>query len=1222
MFCIVEAVSSLLLTPLSKANGLIPSTCSPISGAPFEYTAARCRIYTSKKVSLDKTWTYAHYVSRSLSTACASTDIAISPLTSEISLLLPKKNLFYLCICNFCCNFAGFLYAHVLGTLSIEDINTLLVSHPQVDAISKYLRKGSGHILLTGLNASARYFILSRVSTERPLLLVMDNQDDAQYAYSDLKMLRAERVLYFPTSRRRRQGVDESLQIQRTEVLTRLVESKKSKVESRKSATPEADGHIVVVTYPEALAEAVPEERVLHRATRTILQGEQVGQTQLCDELASLGFSRVDFVYEPGQYAVRGGIVDVYSYSHDDPYRLDFFGDEIDSIRTFDIETQLSKERAESAGITGAVAGDEQLTNTSLIDYLPEETVWVSNDFAIASYKVADLPLKDSQTIEIAEKSYFDTCEKIAFDTLPQPIFHKNFELLVEDIKNKRAEGYTICIFAEQKKQTDRLQAIFESIIESETSESLFTPIQTTLHAGFVDNEAKLCCYTDHELFERFHRVSLRSENARRGKAVLTLKEINQLRLGDYVVHSDHGIGQFGGLVTTSVNGKPQEMIRLTYRDGDTIFVSIHNLHRISKYKGREGSAPTISKLGSGAWERLKERTKDKVKDIARDLIQLYATRKGQKGFAYTPDGYMQHELEASFLYEDTPDQAKATLDVKRDMESPTPMDRLICGDVGFGKTEIAMRAAFKAATDGKQVAVLVPTTVLALQHYNTFRERFKDFPVKVEYLSRAKSAKETNEVLAKLASGEIDILIGTHKLVGKNVRWKDLGLLIIDEEQKFGVAVKEKIKSLRTNVDVLTLTATPIPRTLQFSLLGARDLSVMTTAPQNRYPVQTEVISTDDEDIIQEAIELEMERNGQVFIVNNRIEMLERIANKIRRLCPEARIVTAHGQMPTDEVEKRLEDFINYDYDVLISTTIIESGVDIPNVNTIIIFSAQQYGLSDLHQLRGRVGRSNRKAYCYLVAPDRELLTEDARRRLDAISTFAELGAGFHLAMQDLDIRGAGNLLGAEQSGFIADLGYETYQRILNEAVEELKEESWGASLNGESLEGESLKAKGTLWCTDSQLESDLQLCFPQAYVENISERITLYKELDSLHNEDELIACKKRLIDRFGPLPEQAEELLNVVRLRWLCCQMGIEKIYLKGERATLYFITNNERYWQSEVFGKIILYATQRLDRCQLVEDVDKKGQKTGKRHITIKQVKTLGGALHLLRKIAAE
>ena len=1089
--------------------------------------------------------------------------------------------------------------------MKIEDLYTLLAQHPQIKTIQKcLLHKTDTHLWLSGLCGSARSVILHAIG--EPMVVVMENQDEAQYCFADLQTLGAE-VMYFPTSRRRRQGTDEAMVIQRTEVLEAAISSQQSAISQK----------YIIVTYPEALAEEVPARDNLSKATIQVQTGQQIAQTKLCEQLAELGFERVDFVYEPGQYAVRGGIVDVYSYANDDPYRLDFFGNEVDSIRTFDIENQLSKERVSHAALVGTSPTDDASSTALLQDYLPEDIIWASDDWSVCKFKFQDSGFQNSnieskRTIEIGAKSFFTTYTEIGFKTLPQPAFNKNFDLLADDLRERIADGYHIYILADQKKQTDRLAAIFESL--QTAAPIAFTPVDKTLHAGFIDKEAKICCYTDHEIFERYHRVTLRSENARRGKAVLTLKEINQLRLGDYVVHSDHGIGQFGGLVVTPVNGKPQEMIKLTYRDGDTIFVSIHNLHRISKYKGREGSAPTISKIGSGAWERLKERTKDKVKDIARDLIQLYATRKGQKGFAYTPDGYMQHELEASFLYEDTPDQAKATLDVKRDMESPMPMDRLICGDVGFGKTEIAMRAAFKAATDGKQVAILVPTTVLALQHYNTFRERFKDFPVRIEYLSRAKSAKETADILERLAKGEIDILIGTHKLVGKSVKWHDLGLLIIDEEQKFGVAVKEKLKSLRTNVDVLTLTATPIPRTLQFSLLGARDLSVMTTPPQNRYPVQTEVLTPEDEDIIKEAIDLEIGRNGQVFVVNNRIEMLDRIERKIHQLCPEARIITAHGQMPTDEMEKRLEDFINYDYDVLISTTIIESGVDIPNVNTMIIYSAQHYGLADLHQLRGRVGRSNRKAYCYLVAPDRELLTPEARRRLDALSTFAELGSGFQLAMQDLDIRGAGNLLGAEQSGFIADLGYETYQRILNEAVIELKEE---LDIFDNPTANDQLPT--TNWAADSQLESDLQLCFPQDYVENISERITLYKELDGLRNEDELAAYKKRLIDRFGPLPEQAEELTNVVRLRWLCCEMGIEKIYLKGERMTLYFVTNNEHYWQSEMFGKILLYAAQRPERCKLVEDRDKKGQITGKRYMTVMQVKTLAGALNLLHKI---
>lgn len=985
--------------------------------------------------------------------------------------------------------------------------------------------------------------------------------------------------------------------------------------------------------------EGVPAPKALEDKTLYLRTGQEIQVSRLGEMLTELGFARVDFVYEPGQYAIRGGIVDVYSYSHDDPYRIDFFGDEIDSIRYFDIETQLSKDKTAEIDIVGPTSQGSDEKEYTIADYVGEETIWVSNDFGLILYKISgqvgnntlrnsDLGdtlkqrLTETDTIEIGEKSYFGNYSRIEFDTQPQPAFNKNFDLLTDDLRAKIREGYRLYILADQKKQTDRLASIFESV---EGEPIRFVAVDKTLHGGFVDRGLKICCYTDHEIFERFHRVSLTSENARRGKAIITLKEINQLQIGDYVVHSDHGIARFGGLVTTPVNGKPQEMIKLVFRDGDCVFVSIHNLHRISKYKGREGSEPTISKLGSGAWERLKERTKDKVKDIARDLIKLYATRKQQKGFAYTPDGYMQHELEASFLYEDTPDQAKATADIKRDMESPMPMDRLVCGDVGFGKTEVAMRAAFKAATDGKQVAVLVPTTVLALQHYNTFKERMKNFPVRIEYLSRGKSAKEVRLLLADLEAGKIDILIGTHKLVGKSVKWHDLGLLIIDEEQKFGVAVKDKLKSLRTNVDVLTLTATPIPRTLQFSLLGARDLSVMTTPPQNRYPVQTEVITPDDEDIIKEAIDLEMQRNGQIFIVNNRIEMLSRIERRIHALCPEARIVVAHGQMPTEEMEQRLEDFINYDYDILLSTTIIESGVDIPNVNTIIIYSAQHYGLADLHQLRGRVGRSNKKAYCYLVAPPRELLTDDARRRLDALSTFAELGAGFNLAMQDLDIRGAGNLLGAEQSGFIADLGYETYQRILNEAVQELKDEllsgADGDEKNAELLLGGRSDEK-KLWVQDSQLESDLPLGFPSEYVENISERISLYRELDSLRNEGQLTEYKKRMIDRFGPLPEQADELLNVVRLRWICCRLGVEKVLLKGGRLVLYFVQNDDRYWHGEAFGKIITFIVSRAQRCQLVEEKDKKGKPTGRRYATIMQVQTVAGAINLLSKIENE
>ncbi len=1082
------------------------------------------------------------------------------------------------------------------------------------------LEKGKvSHLLLTGVYASARALVLTHV--KRPLFILLDNSEAAQYLYADLKVLSESpeaNVFFFPSSKRRR-TTDEAMVIQRTEVLAAL---------SRLATTPSASP--IVVTYPEALSETVPAKNELSAISFQLSTGQEIAHSALSKQLLELGFEQVDFVFQPGQYAIRGSIVDIYSYSHDIPYRLDFFGDEIDSIREFDIEDQLSKTKVEKAEIVGAQKTDRAEDAQSYItDYLTDDFIWVSNDWSIVRFKLDGLGVMDSigaieahKTIELNEKSTFPTHSKITLDIVPQPLFHKQFDLLTEDIRRHMADGYKIYILAEQQKQLDRLKAIFEADSDAPLADNpsplAFIGINATLHEGFVDHGLKICCYTDHQIFERYHRVTLASENARRGKAIITLREINQLQIGDYVVHADHGIARFGGLVTTPVNGKPQEMIKLNYRDGANVFVSIHNLHRISKYKGREGTEPTIARLGSGAWERLKERTKEKVKDIARDLIRLYATRKQQKGFAYTPDGYMQHELEASFLYEDTPDQAKATAEVKRDMESPMPMDRLVCGDVGFGKTEVAMRAAFKAATDGKQVAVLVPTTVLALQHYNTFKERMKNLPVRIEYLSRLKSAKEIKELLSELEAGKIDILIGTHKLIGKSVKWHDLGLLIIDEEQKFGVAAKEKLKTLRANIDVLTLTATPIPRTLQFSLLGARDLSVMTTPPPNRYPVQTELITVEDEDIIKEAIDLELERNGQVFIVNNRIDMLPRIENRIHKLCPEARIITAHGQMTPGEMEERLEAFINYDYDILISTTIIESGVDIPNVNTILIFSANKYGLADLHQLRGRVGRSNRKAYCYLIAPEKELLTEDARRRLEALSTFAELGAGFNLAMQDLDIRGAGNMLGSEQSGFIADLGYETYQRILNEAVEELREEEGLGSDEDQMVNGKYPNEKMT-WCSDSQLETDLPISFPPEYIENISERITLYRELDNLHSEDQLLEYRKRLIDRFGVLPEPAEELLSVVRLRWLCCRLGIEKILLKGERMTMYLVQNKDAYWQSEVFGRIIQYAVSRAERCSLHEETDKKGIKTGRRYVTITNVKTIAGAINLLSKI---
>ena len=1143
----------------------------------------------------------------------------------------------------------------IYGIMQISELRTYFSSREQetlstlVPALDK---RGETHLLLTGLHASMRALLLSLLrehDRRNDVYLVMcENADEAQYIYSDLKVLTEtdDNLLFFPHSHRRRSSAtDEASAIQRTQTLSALSgllqqADGQAKGKTTGQTTGKTNGQttgltngLTIVTYPEAISETVAAPDALRHNSFILRQGEEISIERLVKNLLILGFTRVDFVYEPGQFAVRGGIVDIYSYAAQDPYRLDFFGDEIDSIRLFDIETQLSDKRVTEMSVVSSVTDNADAdSNATILAYLPESTLYVGNSLRLEALRAAlpDIP-EWTHTLEIGSKCSYDKNTRISFNTLPQPVFHKQFEMLLADIQDKRAQDYTIFILSDQKKQTDRLTTILSSLSGEEDNgehHSIFTPVDHTLHGGWIDHSLRVACYTDHQIFERYHRVTLTSDNARRGKALMTLKELNQLQAGDYVVHSDHGIGRFAGLVTTGVNGKPQEMIKLIFRDGDTIFVSIHNLHRISKYKGKEGSAPTISRIGSGAWERLKERTKDKVKEIARDLIRLYATRKQQEGFAYTPDGYMQQELEASFLYEDTPDQAKATLDVKHDMESPRPMDRLICGDVGFGKTEIAMRAAFKAATDGKQVAVLVPTTVLALQHYASFKERFEQFPVRVEYLSRGKSAREVKEILEKLEAGQIDILIGTHKLVGKTVRWHDLGLLIIDEEQKFGVAVKEKLKSIRTNVDVLTLTATPIPRTLQFSLLGARDLSVMTTPPPNRYPVVTELITLDDEDIIKEAIDIELSRNGQVFIVNNRIDMLERVQNRIHRLCPDARIVIAHGQMPTEEVETRLEDFINYDYDILISTTIIESGIDIPNVNTMFIFSAEHYGLSDLHQLRGRVGRSNRKAYCYLITPDRELLTPDARRRLDAITTFAELGSGFHLAMQDLDIRGAGNMLGAEQSGFIADLGYETYQRILNEAVEELREEE-GLTSDADYEETTDSHTSGRTrkWVTDTLFECDLPVNFPPDYIQNISERLNLYRELDTLTDEEQLLAYEKRLIDRFGPLPEQAQELLDVMRLRWLCCELGIEKIFLKGERMSLYLPAKNDDYYQSDAFARLLQFAITRPQRCSFHDEhpkskTGKEEKEQNKRYITIQDVKTIAGAKHLLTKILTD
>ncbi len=1096
------------------------------------------------------------------------------------------------------------------------------------------------HLLADGIEGSSRAIHIARLSESlgRTMLAIVNNAEDAEYLAADLQRLiepqaidsdeqkdnkkskssnsgsitdnsaAAQKVFLFPCSHRKRQkAADEAYEIQRTQALIALTESVNASI---------------IVTYPQSIIETVPLRNSLSDNTIHIAVGQQIPIRKLTEQLSEMGFERVDFVYEPGQFAVRGGIFDIFSFTSEQPFRLDFFGDEIDTIRTFDIETQLSEKKIKEVNIVPAIQQQGSACGT-LLDYLPADTIIVSDDLSLVHYTIINDSSDDNgnyvaaaereqvfaplfsdtySSLEFSRRSYFQKYSRVSFSILPQPLFHKNFDLLASTLKDYIDKSYQIFISSDSQKQIDRIEAI----LNSKDMPRCFQPVDMTLHEGFVDNTAHIVFLTDHQIFERYHRVGQTAAKVRRSKALITLKELNQLRIGDYVVHVDHGIAKFGGLVVSDINGKPQEMIKLIYKNQDLLFVSIHNLHRISKYKGKEGSEPKISRLGSGQWEHIKERTKQKVKDIARDLIRLYAERRQQQGFQYSPDSYLQHELEASFLYEDTPDQQRATLDVKHDMESPVPMDRLVCGDVGFGKTEVAMRAAFKAATDGKQVAVLVPTTVLALQHYNTFTERFAQFPVRVEYISRAKSPKQVKQILDDLAAGKIDIIIGTHKLVGKSVKFKDLGLLIIDEEQKFGVATKERLRQMRVNVDTLTLTATPIPRTLQFSLLGARDLSIINTPPPNRYPIQTEVITPDDEDIIREAIELELNRNGQVFVVSNLIQSLPTIENRIRRLCPHARITTAHGQMPTDLVEQIITDFINYDYDILISTSIIESGVDIPNVNTIIINSAHRFGLSDLHQMRGRVGRTNKKAYCYLVAPSNELLTPEARRRLQAVETFAELGSGFHIAMQDLDIRGAGNMLGAEQSGFIAELGYETYQRILSEAMLELREEEDITDVSPEDIES-------TVWVTNTQFESDLCLNFPSDYIENISERITLYRELDSLTDERQLEQFKNRLIDRFGTLPPEAQELLQVIRLRWQAMSLGIEKVYLKASRLTVYFPQNIESpYYQSTIFDDVINFVMRNPRRCHLREQ-------DGKRSAIIDNVKSVTEALDILRSI---
>ena len=1118
--------------------------------------------------------------------------------------------------------------------MDITELQQQYAAHPALKTLTAALKqKALRTFYLEGMHAScpslfASAFLKSHPST---CLFILNDVEEAGYFYHDMVQANGdEQILFLPSSYRRaiKYGQkDAANEILRTEVLSRL-----------EKGQPTA-----VVSYPEALAEKVVSKQALTDRTLKLETGQHTAVTPLTAELAGWGFEQVDYVYEPGQFALRGSILDVYSYASEYPYRIDFFGNEIDSIRTFEVDTQLSKERKEAVSIVPELT-DTGSNDSSLLDFLPADAMiwikdlgWISSRMAairqeaaapqaIAAYEgEGDLPaqlcerlvdgeqfvrqLQMFRRIEFGSRPSATPDARMCFDTAVQPIFHKNFDLVASTLTDYSRQGYHLYICSDSTKQTDRLKDIFE-----ERKDCIrFVPVNRTLHEGFTDHTLQMCVFTDHQIFDRFHKYNLRSDKARSGKVALSLKELNMFEPGDYVVHIDHGIGRFAGLVRISNCNSTQDVIKLVYQNDDVVFVSIHSLHKISKYKGKEGEQPRISKLGTGAWEKLKDRTKRKIKDIARDLIQLYSQRRQEKGFRYSPDSFLQHELEASFLYEDTPDQLKATQEVKADMESDRPMDRLVCGDVGFGKTEVAVRAAFKAVADNKQVAVLVPTTVLAYQHFQTFSKRLEDMPCRVEYLSRARTAKDTSRILKELEAGTIQVLIGTHKIIGKSVKFHDLGLLIIDEEQKFGVSVKEKLRQLKVNVDTLTMTATPIPRTLQFSLMGARDLSVIQTPPPNRYPIQTEV-HTFNEEIITEAINFEMSRNGQVFFVNNRIQNLAELKALIERNIPDCRVCIGHGQMPPEELEKIIFGFVNYDYDVLLATTIIESGIDIPNANTIIINQAQNFGLSDLHQMRGRVGRSNKKAFCYLLAPPLASLSPEAKRRLQAIENFSDLGSGIHIAMQDLDIRGAGNMLGAEQSGFIADLGYETYQKILAEAVSELKNEEF-ATLYADDVKGGQEVINGDEFVDECTVESDLELLFPGEYIPSSSERMLLYRELDKLELDRDVEEFQLRLEDRFGKIPPEGEELIRIVPLRRLAKRLGIEKVHLKAGRMILYFVSNPDSpYYQSKAFGQLIGYMAQYPRDCNLRDQ-------NGRRSMVVKDVTTVKAAVSILQVIAS-
>ena len=1141
--------------------------------------------------------------------------------------------------------------------MDIKDIRQLYAMAPQTGALLKLLQdKQGGNIFLQGQQASATPLLFASVAekTVQTFLFVLQDADEAGYFYHDLtQVMGTENVLFFPSSYKRsvKYGQrDSANEILRTEVL--------AKVSARDVKAHEA---LFIVSYPEALAELVISKKHLDERRLSLKTGQQqIDITDVAHTLRDYGFQEVDYVYEPGQFAVRGSILDVYSFSCEYPYRIDFFGREIDTIRTFEVQDQLSKDKQSDIEIVPELA-TSATEKISFLKFLPSDTVLVAKDFAyihdVIEHVYAEGFSRQAVTerlegaTEMEQKQIMSELNKekslitpyqftedaatfrriefgmnagktgviatqkakkydvLKFKITPQPLFHKNFNLLVDTFEDYILKGYKLYILADSDKQTQRLKDIFADMDSQKARSIAFEPVNRTLHEGFTDDALKLCFFTDHQIFDRYHKYNLKSDGARAGKMALTMKELQEMEPGDFIVHVDFGIGKFGGLVRVPAGNSYQEMIRIIYQHNDKVDVSIHSLYKISKYRRADtGEPPRLSTLGTGAWDRLKEKTKKRIKDIARDLIKLYAQRRHEKGYAFSGDSYLQHELEASFLYEDTPDQSKATQDVKADMESQRPMDRLVCGDVGFGKTEVAVRAAFKAACDSKQVAVLVPTTVLAYQHYQTFKNRLKGMPVRVDYLSRARSAKQTRQVLTDLEDGKIDILIGTHKLLGKSVKWHDLGLLIIDEEQKFGVSTKEKLRKMKTNVDTLTMSATPIPRTLQFSLMGARDMSIIRTPPPNRYPIHTE-LATFSHEVIADAINFEMSRNGQVYFVHDRINGLQEIANLIHKYVPDCRVAIGHGQMPPDRLEKVLMGFMNYDYDVLLSTTIVENGIDISNANTMIINDAHRFGLSDLHQMRGRVGRSNRKAFCYLLAPPKTSLTPEARRRLEALENFSELGSGFDLAMQDLDIRGAGNLLGAEQSGFMEDLGYETYQKILSQAVTELKNDEFHELYAEQIAQGKDIS--GDEFVEDCAIESDLEMYFPDNYVPGSSERMLLYRELDNINNDNNLETYRQRLVDRFGEVPHEALELMQVVPLRMLGKRLGCEKIMLRQGKMNMQFVANpDSAYYQSKTFSAVINYVGNHPRQC----DFKQVGTR---RLLTVSQIPTVEAAVNVLR-----